>query len=63
MSKHYFALTQIKHDGKDYGVGDELILDQKQADLLIDAGAVSDTKGMGKAGGAPDADHAPKAKK
>ena len=40
----YTATTPIKHDGKHYGVGDKITLDMGDAQALLAAGAVEDSR-------------------
>lgn len=54
IKKTYQAETPIKHDGKDYGVGDRIDLDDKESKDLLAVGALSDA--VGAAGGAPTDD-------
>lgn len=40
----YTALTPIKHDGKNVGTGEPISLSTKEAESLLDIGAISEGK-------------------
>lgn len=52
----YTALTPIKHNGTDYAEGEAIVLEGKDAEVLLASGAVEAESGKGKAkdGGGAD---------